>query len=253
MKKTIWIVIVIAFLTPTTKTFAWGRDGHHIISQLAFQMLKPETQAKYVSILNGISIDSASIWMDAVKGKQPYTYLDVTHYINAEKGMNFDFTATNNVYAELNLVFAALQNNVVNNPTKQEQVLILTHLIEDLHQPLHVGYGVDRGGNSVMVQYNNKKYNLHALWDYGIIEQTHISKEELWANIQSMWGCTKKSIQRKPLEEWLIQSRVPLAQVYNFKNDTIDKKYETRARRIIKKQMIAAALRLAATIEKYLG
>jgi hypothetical protein len=150
-------------------------------------------------------------------------------------------------------VFAALQNNVVNNPTKQEQVLILTHLIEDLHQPLHVGYGVDRGGNSVMVQYNNKQYNLHALWDYGIIEQTHISKEELWATIQSMWGCTKKSIQRKPLEEWLIQSRIPLEQVYNFKNDTIDKKYETRARRIIKKQMIAAALRLAATIEKYLG
>ena len=254
MKKAIVGIFCVTLLISSHKVLAWGREGHHIISQLAFQMLKPATQEKYLKILNGISVDSAGIWMDAVRGKTPYTSLDVTHYINAEKGEAIDFTATNNVYWELNQVLTALKEKDNKAQfTQQEQVLILTHLVEDLHQPLHVGYGVDRGGNSVFVQYNNKKYNLHALWDYGIIEQTQITKDEVWNSIESMWGCKKKKIQRIDLKVWMNDARTHLDQVYKIENDNIDKKYEKNARKIIKKQLAYAALRLAAAIEQSIG
>ena len=254
MKKAIVGVFLVTLLASTNKSLAWGREGHHIISQLAFQMLKPATQEKYLKILNGISVDSAGIWMDAVRGKAPYTSLDVTHYINAEKGEAIDFTATNNVYWELNQVLASLkEKDNIAQFTQQEQVLILTHLVEDLHQPLHVGYGVDRGGNGVFVQYNNKKYNLHALWDYGIIEQTQITKDEVWNSIESMWGCKKKKIQRIDLKVWMNDARTHLDQVYKIENDNIDKKYEKNARKIIKRQLAYAALRLAAAIEQAIG
>ena len=50
------------------------------------------------------------------------------------------------------------------------KICYLFHLIGDLHQPLHIGYGSDKGGNSFQLTFNSKKTNLHGLYDYGIIE-----------------------------------------------------------------------------------
>lgn len=44
----------------------------------------------------------------------------------------------------------------------------VVHLAADIHQPLHAGFGDDRGGNSYQVQALGKGTNLHALWDGGL-------------------------------------------------------------------------------------
>lgn len=44
----------------------------------------------------------------------------------------------------------------------------VVHLDADIHQPLHAGFGDDRGGNSYQVQALGKGTNLHALWDGGL-------------------------------------------------------------------------------------
>ncbi len=44
----------------------------------------------------------------------------------------------------------------------------------DLHQPLHMGYGNDKGGNKMQINYNFRGTNLHSLWDSGIIEYKKI-------------------------------------------------------------------------------
>ena len=41
------------------------------------------------------------------------------------------------------------------SPDQQKKNLfILFHLVGDIHQPLHVGYSSDKGGNEVQVQFN---------------------------------------------------------------------------------------------------
>lgn len=46
----------------------------------------------------------------------------------------------------------------------------LTHLIGDLHQPVHlVGRGL--GGNLVPVQWNGRRTNVHKVWDTWLVEQ----------------------------------------------------------------------------------
>jgi hypothetical protein len=45
----------------------------------------------------------------------------------------------------------------------------LLHLIGDLRQPLHFGYGHDKGRNTVQLNYKEKGTNLHLFWDSGII------------------------------------------------------------------------------------
>lgn len=50
---------------------------------------------------------------------------------------------------------------------RSEHLGIAGHLLADLHQPLHVGFGEDRGGNTIKVYWrsNTKGTNLHRLWD----------------------------------------------------------------------------------------
>ena len=48
---------------------------------------------------------------------------------------------------------------------KRIALRFIAHLVGDIHQPLHVGFAEDRGGNSVEVRFNGRKENLHSLWD----------------------------------------------------------------------------------------
>ena len=46
----------------------------------------------------------------------------------------------------------------------------------DIHQPLHSGFADDRGGNSVNIEFDGEQMNLHAFWDFKLINlhtQTH--------------------------------------------------------------------------------
>ena len=48
-------------------------------------------------------------------------------------------------------------------------------MVGDLHQPLHVGYGNDKGGNTVQLNYQTRGTNLHSFWDSGIISSQNIT------------------------------------------------------------------------------
>ena len=45
----------------------------------------------------------------------------------------------------------------------------VTHMVGDSHQPLHISYLCDLGGNDVKVQWYGESSELHGVWDYGII------------------------------------------------------------------------------------
>jgi len=57
---------------------------------------------------------------------------------------------------------------------KNDALRFVVHVVGDLHQPLHAGWTSDLGGNRIHVEegfFENKKVNLHALWDYGLIDR----------------------------------------------------------------------------------
>ncbi|KAF5200544.1 Endonuclease, partial [Thalictrum thalictroides] len=51
-----------------------------------------------------------------------------------------------------------------------EALLFLSHFLGDVHQPLHVGFLGDEGGNTITVRWYRRKTNLHHVWDNMIIE-----------------------------------------------------------------------------------
>ena len=75
--------------------------------------------------------------------------------------------------------FAAIVRN--RQKTRDERTLALRfiiHIIGDLHQPLHVGNGIDRGGNDVKVTWFGEQSNLHSVWDSKMIDRQGLSFTE---------------------------------------------------------------------------
>ncbi|KAG8066409.1 hypothetical protein GUJ93_ZPchr0004g38186 [Zizania palustris] len=50
-----------------------------------------------------------------------------------------------------------------------EALLFLSHFMGDVHQPMHVGFTSDQGGNTINLRWFKHKSNLHHVWDREII------------------------------------------------------------------------------------
>ncbi len=55
----------------------------------------------------------------------------------------------------------------------------VVHFVADVHQPLHVGYAHDRGGNDVAVDFFRQPTNLHRVWDTLILYRDKASGKRL--------------------------------------------------------------------------
>ena len=132
-------------------------------------------------------------------------------------------------------------------------MLIIFHLCGDLHQPLHTGYGTDKGGNDIHIKFSGRETNLHRAWDTEIIDSTNISLNDCLALLKGYDKKQIETIKAINVVNWMNSSRVYLNDVYNFTNNTIDKDYCQRNKTIIEKQLVFAGIRLAAILEKTFG
>ncbi|KAE8818562.1 Nuclease S1 [Hordeum vulgare] len=88
-------------------------------------------------------------------------------------------SASRHVKLEVGRSFAAPRKNIcgpgrdagsdrADNLT--EALLFLSHFMGDIHQPLHVGFASDKGGNTIDVHWYMRKTELHHVWDVNIIQ-----------------------------------------------------------------------------------
>ena len=150
MKKYITaLIITAAFLTPNN-SFAWGEKGHALVAQVAINYLDANTKNIVNQYLDGMIFEEAANWMDDIKSDKKYDYMRKLHYINADRGQNIIPNNEENIVGALTKTIDELKN--YKSLSKEEvkiKICIIFHLIGDLQQPLHVGYGEDRGGNNL--------------------------------------------------------------------------------------------------------
>ncbi len=253
--KRIATILVCAFivLQPLT-TLAWSAKGHQLVAEVAFHFLDDSTREKVKEYLGKLSIEEAATWMDDMRSNDYYNYMKPWHYINIEKGTEYSAQATDrNILIILNSAIVELEHKeTLKNRSIKEDLYILFHLIGDLHQPLHVGYGVDRGGNDTYVGFLNKSnsINLHSIWDDAIINTRDISLKDCLARYDSLSREQLDGIQQIKPMQWLNQSRSLLDDVYSYKDNLIDKDYVDRSVVVIEDQILKAGLRLAAVLNK---
>jgi hypothetical protein len=198
--------------------------------------------------LNGMTIEDADNWMDNIKDDHSYDYMKPYHYTNIDKGEEVAERSGSNIIFILNQTIKELQNN--KNLTKEEiktKILIVFHLVGDLHQPLHVGYGSDKGGNTMQINYKGQGTNLHSFWDSGIIYDKNITlKDCLRANKFSLKEMNK--LQTIDVIAWSKESRSLLDTIYNTGGAKIKDNYVDASVITIQSQIQKAGIRLAAIL-----
>lgn len=173
------------------------------------------------------------------------------HYMDVDKGQEYKPTAERNL---ITVLYSAINDlKTLQNLSKKEikrDLLLIFHLVGDLHQPLHVGYSVDKGGNTINVRSAGFSSNLHSTWDTEIIENQKIQTADCIKLAASMDSNEIKQIKQIQVMKWMIQSRSNLNTVYNFAgNNFLDQNYVDSGATIIKKQLLQAGLRLASILE----
>ncbi len=240
LRKYIAIAAVQIFIS--VSAFGWGWEGHKMTADIANQHLTSAVKDSLKLYLGDMTIQQASTWMDEIKKDSTMDYLKPMHYINIESGQSYDPASKDNVIYELNKVIAELGDR--SQHSKQEiamDIKILIHLVGDLHQPLHVGYGSDRGGNSIKLTVLGDSSDLHRVWDSDIIKREHIYTVDLEKVLaKGNIGNTGKI----DIIEWMNESRSELRAVYNF-HDNINQTYLDANKELVEKQLIRSGLRMA--------
>ncbi|GKB93425.1 endonuclease 2 [Tanacetum coccineum] len=174
--------LVLLFILPVT-VCGWGVDGHFATCKIAQGRLSQAAADAVNQLLPQYAKgDLASLcsWADHVKFR--YRWSSPLHYIDTPDNLcTYQFTRdckdADGVRGRC--VAGAVRNYTTqlleySNQTSQynltESLLFLSHFMGDIHQPLHVGFTSDRGGNAIDVHWFTRKAVLHHVWDDSIIE-----------------------------------------------------------------------------------
>ena len=220
--KSAWLVVFVAF---AQSVFAWGTTGHRVVAEIAQRHLSRKARKELRKLIGDERLAFWANWPDFIKsdttGKWKATskwhYVDLPGHIGKE-----DFVKElkelkgENLYTQISAMAAQLKDKKL--PLEQRQIALrfLIHLIGDLQQPLHVGRDEDQGGNKIIVQWFERKTNLHAVWDEVLVDFQQYSYTE-YATVLDVAGKDQiEQWQNSPLEEWFYESHVLADKIYDL-------------------------------------
>jgi len=207
------LILALALMS-SSAVFGWGNTGHRVVGEVATRFLDIKVLVKANKLLGGQSLARVSTWPDEIKS-DPTTYQHTFnwHYTTWETddhdhGPNEENGTTGLLLKNINDHSAVLRDLNATDEQKAFALKFLVHLVGDLHMPLHVGNGTDQGGNFCKVTYMGKNYNLHSLWDEGMIEFTKLSYTEYARFISEGRTADEVSaIKNSSVIDWALESK----------------------------------------------
>ena len=169
---------------------AWGPDGHRIVCRIAYQLLDAPRQAEirrltgvyktpdhagFTSFPDGCTFpdEARANARDHKPGWDVFTTFEAWHFLNVPRTTHLiadSFCHDDCVLTGIAHHTDALAHGSTDQ-ARAEALFFLGHWVGDSHQPLHISYEDDLGGNNIK-PINGGFYtsaNLHAVWDSGII------------------------------------------------------------------------------------
>lgn len=176
MQGGFWKFVMVAALTvlAASPAWAWGRDGHRIVCAVAWDELTPTAKAKIADMIHAENRDAfaeSCIWADNYSFFHKET--GPWHYVNVPPdatSVDLARDCPNGVcvVAKIETEIRVLRDRSTAEPAAT--LRFLAHFISDVHQPMHVSLAADQGGNLFKGLYNGQPFNMHGLWDFGMLE-----------------------------------------------------------------------------------
>lgn len=158
----------------------WGALGHRVACDIAFRELHPGARDRVRALLGRDepvqTLASACVWADAIRTDPRFDWAVPLHFVNVPREARSvsvrrdcarDGCALNGIYR----FTRALGRTGAAHGEQLEALKFLGHLVADVHQPLHVAFADDRGGNRIRVSFFGRRTRLHFVWDTGIVSR----------------------------------------------------------------------------------
>ena len=182
MRISATITFLASFLV-AGPAFGFGAHGHEAICEIAYRELATAAKAK-VDALMAMETNpqiptfrDACVWPDF---REVATNLRRSeHFVNAPR--TWETIPFNRcpgtercVLSAIADDFAILRSDLASPAETLIALKFLGHWVGDIHQPLHVSFADDRGGNDILVEgvqgcSFNGETNLHSVWDTCIV------------------------------------------------------------------------------------
>lgn len=241
----------------TNSNEVWGQIGHRTTGDIAEDYLTEEAAAEVQRVLGNESLAQVSTWMDEVRSDGGYDFMAPWHYVTIPAGETYETAEKAEggdiIWAILKVV-RELKEGGLTPKQEAENLKILVHLVGDLHQPLHVGNGTDRGGNDVRLEWAGERSNLHRVWDSDIIDGKQLSFTELSMFINHPTEEQITEWQSTDVLDWAYESQALLEQVYDLPDDMrLGYEYSYRNWDTVQRRLLQAGVRLAGLINEIYG
>jgi len=232
--------------------FGWGKTGHRIVGKVAEPYLTKNAKLQIKKIMGHHDLSRMSNWADEIKSDPEWKKANDWHWCTIPDGEEYEKNKHSGKAVEkINEFIEILKNKKSSKNDKQIALKFLVHLIGDLHQPLHVGNGKDRGGNSVKVKWFGESTNLHSVWDTKLIDFQKLSYSEYANYLLLMEDRGKiRQWQGDTVLEYIAESKNLRKQCYEFLNDNLKWDYFYANKDLLELRLFQGGIRLSGELNR---
>lgn len=254
--RTVTSALIFWLTLLSSQAFAFGADGHGIVSKIAGNHFSVKTAVAINAITDGQDLAELSLWPDRVRYLPAWEQSKYWHYISIDDHEPFAGLRRHNdgdVLSALEYFYAVLQNSQLAKKQQIEALAFFIHFVADIHQPLHVGRRDDRGGNKIGINWlkRPRATNLHRVWDSLIIDAENKTPNQYSQMLDRASTVQIAQWQNSQFLDWARESKALRHQVYNFsptnkrRRILIGPDYISRNKPIIERRLLMAGIRLA--------
>ncbi len=258
-------LVCLGFLMVPYTAAGWSAQGHRYVGELALETLPEDTRNQLLSLFGDSSANfvEGCVWPDVIRSESPWKLSKPWHYINMPRNeMVFDAERDcredNCVIGALNVQIARLRDAGADTSVRQEAVKFVCHFVGDLHQPLHVGYADDRGGNNFLVSVpksidtrgSDERMNLHALWDDLLLRYLGDQTAQRAAIRKACASTALHGTETAAIERWMLESRSLVVNTVYPRSQEISLEYFRLNSHLAAERVCLAGRRLAAVIDE---
>jgi nuclease S1 len=262
----VFLVSGSLFFGSARSALAWGRMGHRASARFVESRLSQQARAIIRDLLEpGESLADAATWPDENSREIPGSA--AWHFVNVRVSSPHyspkDCRPQGCVVTKITEFRTILADRNAARAQRRMALRFFVHLVQDLHQPMHVADRNDRGGNNLQLRYGRyDNTNLHQVWDSGLLSQRFRREADLVHELETVANQPKsRDWVKGRIEDWADESlevgrraylAVPGSSVMLRMGDAISRDYENENLPAAVERLARSGVRLASMLNEIL-
>jgi hypothetical protein len=243
-----------------TPAWSWGPLGHRIIARIAEREAGSKARSRLSFYLGKeVTIEDAALWANGLELQRPETAR--WHFIHSPpNAMELDLErqcAEGECITVKAREFEGIARLGIRDRSEIEEALkLLLHLLGDLHQPLHAGYGEDQGGKNIPVVLGGRAMSLYDVWDSVLVERLGTDDAAIAERLaQNVTSEQRQRWRQGNLRAWtweshLLAARLAYGALPSGSPKALGDDYLIQATEVVETQLMKAGVRLAKILDQ---